>query len=107
VTDDRRLVGYAGLRLGPADAQRLRLHVRIPKSGRYAIRLRLLSAPGGGEVTLLRGAAERARRSFARIAERPIELRLGGLRLRRGERTIRLRATAAVTLDQLRLERRP
>lgn len=102
VVNDRRLVGYAGLRVRRLPG----LRVRVPRSGRYDLHLRLLGGPGAGSIRLV-GPVRRARaRSAERAGERPVELDYGSVRLERGTNVIRFRGAAAVTLDQLRLKRR-
>ncbi len=106
VVADRRLVGYEGLRLRPSDGRLPGLRARVPRGGRYELHLRLLGGPGVGSIRLV-GPVRRARaRSAERAGERPVELDYGSIRLERGTSVFRFRAAAAVTLDQLRLERR-
>ena len=103
VVDDRRLVGYEGLRVNPRDGRFPGLRIRVPRTGRWALHLRLLGGPEAGPVTLRSGGRRIGRRSAGRASERPIDLGYGGIRLQRGDRVIRLRSAAPLTLDQLRL----
>lgn len=104
LVSDRRLVGYEGLDVRPANGRLPGLRVRIPSGGRFSLHLRLLAGPGVGPIRLMRGGRVAATRSAQRAGEGPAELGFGTLRLRRGANVIRFRSSAAVTLDQLRLE---
>ena len=77
---DRRLVGYRG-QAYPAGPVTLRL--RVPRTGRYAIGLRLLGGSGA-----------------------PTTTSLGTRRLRAGTATLRLRRSRPATLDQVTLTHR-
>jgi GH43 family beta-xylosidase len=101
---DRRLVGYEGLRLRPRDRRLPYLRVSIPRTGRYALHLRMLGGPDAGAITLRRHGRSVATRSAKRRSERPVELDYGSIRLARGLRFIRFRSPAPIKLDQLRLE---
>jgi len=103
---DRRLVGYEGLRLRPRDGRLPGLRVRVPRTGRYALHLRLLGGPEAGTIRLVRPVRRSRTRSAERAGERPVELDYGSVGLARGVRFIRFRSAAPVTLDQLRLEPR-
>lgn len=105
VVTDRRLVGYAGLRVNPLGNRFPGLRVRVPRGG-WTLHLRLLGGPEAGPVALRTGGRRIGTRSAVRAGERPIELDYGRVRLRRGERMIRLRSPAPLTLDELRLEPR-
>ena len=104
VVADRRLAGYEGLRVNPRGNRFPGLRVRVPHGGRWSLHLRLLGAPDARSVTLRSHGRRIGTRSAERAAERPIEIGYGRIRLRRGERMIRLHSPAPLTLDQVRLE---
>ena len=68
--------------------------IELARAGRAVRIYEAADAVGGGT------------RSAERVSERPVELDFGVVRLDRGARIIRLRSPSAVTLDQVRLERR-
>jgi GH43 family beta-xylosidase len=106
VVDDRRLVGYEGLRSRPRHGELPALTVRMRRQGEYVLHLRLLGGPRAGPVTIRSGGRRIGTRSARRAVERPIELDYGTVRLRRRDPSFRLQAQSPLTLDQLRLEPR-
>jgi GH43 family beta-xylosidase len=103
---DHRLVGYEGLRVEPRHGRLPALRLHVPRTGRYELHLRLLGGPDAGPISLVRPVNRARTRSAERANERPIELDYGKVRLRRGFRVLRQRSPDALTLDQVRLERR-
>jgi GH43 family beta-xylosidase len=106
VVDDRRLVGYEGLRARPRAGRLPALRIRIRRQGDYVVHLRLLGRAKAGRVTIRSGGRRIGTRSARRASERPIELGYGTVRLRRGDFTLQLHTESPLTLDQLRLEPR-
>jgi len=108
VVADRRLFGYQGLLVRPAGTGSVlpSLWVRVPRSGRYAIRLRVLGGPSTGRVTLAPRHHRSVTRSARRATEHAVELDFGSLWLRAGRLEVRLRSPSSLTLDQLRLQPR-
>jgi GH43 family beta-xylosidase len=98
---DRRLFGYRGLATRAA-----RLRVRVPRAGRYAVRVRVLATPKAGKVTVTLPGGRTVRRSARRASTQAVELDAGTVRLPRGRATIGVRATSTTTVDQVLLERR-
>jgi hypothetical protein len=103
--EDRRLFGYRGVRARPGRAGGAlpRLRLRLPDSGRYGLRVRVLAGPGAGALTVMRRGARPVTRSARRPREGAVELSFGAIRLPAGRTALRMRSTRAVTLDQVRL----
>ena len=108
LVQDRRLFGYQGLRVEPAGASGAlpALWIRVPRAGRYTVRLRVLGGPEVGVITLVVGHRRAVRRSARRASEQAVELNFGVVRLGAGVSALSLRSRSAVTLDQVRLQPR-
>jgi len=106
VVTDRRLFGYRGVALTPTGGAHAlaTMTVRVPRAGRYDVRVRVLAQPTAGTVTLRGPHGRPVNRSAVRATARAIDLDLGAFRLDAGPNALRLRGTKAITVDQIRLQ---
>ncbi|HTU14422.1 MAG TPA: glycoside hydrolase family 43 protein [Solirubrobacterales bacterium] len=104
--DDRRFFGYAGATLSPAGPRGTlpALAYRVPRTGSYTLRLRVLAGPDATPVTWLRPKGGGVTRDLNRPEERAIEITLGKVRLRAGRHRLRIRGEGSLAVDQLRLQ---
>lgn len=102
--DERRFFGYAGRTLEPAGARLPVMKFRLAQKGKYRVFLRVLGGPEARRVTLIRPDGRSAKRSARREQTGPVNLNMGKMRLGKGKRSLRLRSTAPVALDQIRLQ---
>jgi len=102
---DRRLFGYRGVTLPPTGGAHAlaTVTIRVPRAGRYDVRLRVLAGPATGTVTLRGPRGRPVRRSAARTSVAPADLDFGALALPGGTNVLRLSGTRPVTIDQARL----
>ncbi len=104
--EERQFFGYAGMTLtpsGPNSALRA-IPFEVPKTGTYLLWTRVMAGPDSPPLTWLRPDGRKVSRKTRRPAPQAIEIKLGKARLNAGTRKLRLRSTAPVSIDQLRLQ---
>lgn len=104
--DERRFFGYAGATLVPAGPRGAlpAMKFRVPKTGNYSLRLRLLAGPDATPVTWLRPDGGKVTRNIRRSTDQAIEISLGKVRLKAGHRRLKIGSESPLAVDQLRLQ---
>ncbi len=107
--EERRFFGYAGTKLSPEAGKNVlpTMKYRLKRAARYQLYVRVLAGPAAPDITLIRPNGTTVKRKAERSTTGAVELNMGKMRIGKGLKSLRLRSTAPVALDQIRLQPQP